>query len=602
MQPATLKRGRSSSAVRALGYARLLSARPALFIAVLVFGWLFSGWPETWREVLRPPSVPEADAAAPAGQWWSMSYPFREKITVTAGTGAPASGYSVAVTFGHATLVTAGKSLPSGDDLRMVYWNGSTWVELDRLLDEASSWNNASTKVWFKTQAAIGASASDDNYYLYYGNASDGAPPANGMNVYLFYDDFSGTTIDTSKWTVTRGTTSVSGGILTVNPASSIWAQPTYAFGTDTRWEASIQLGGDGAESSFNFHAARDLDTNPWTGNWIILWSDATSHYAENSKASTLTDSAGFTDTTPTLFHTYVMNREGTTGVRYFQDATQRALLTTNVPTVSLRPYAFADAGTGATMWQKYDWWKVRQYVTPEPTSAIAAESGAFGSVGSFCSANHNTASSSWTFTTNSANLAQNNLGVIVVATDNAVITDGNTNTHLSITDAAGNTWTKAREFTNANGTSSTGVTVSVWYSKASTNLASGANITFNLNGLSLTAKAATCWAFTMVTGNSIAVESGADWANDGTDASAITLSGLPNIQHLFIRGTGAEGTATTYTASTNYTAFTHTSSTDGTGSNGTSMGARGEFRISPATTTDSTDPTASGAVDHAST
>src|SRR5437762_323850 len=144
----------------------------------------------------------------------------------------------------------------------------------------------------------------------------------------------------------------------------------------DTRWEASIQLGGDGAESSFNFHAARDLDTNPWTGNWIILWSDATSHNAETSKASTLTDSAGFTDTTPTLFHTYVMNREGTTGVRYFQDAAQRALLTTNVPTVSLRPYAFADAGTGATMWQKYDWWKVRQYVTPEPTSAIAAEEG----------------------------------------------------------------------------------------------------------------------------------------------------------------------------------------------------------------------------------
>jgi len=295
VQPTTLKRGRGFSAVRALGYAILLSARPALFIAVLVFGWLFSGWPETWREVLRPPSVPEADAAAPAGQWWSMSYPFREKITVTAGTAAPASGYSVAVTLGHATLVTAGKSLPSGDDLRVVYWNGSTWVELDRLLDEASSWNNASTKVWFKTQAAIGASASDDNYYLYYGNASAGAPPANGMNVYLFYDDFSGTTIDTSKWLVTRGTTSVSGGILTVNPASSIWAQPTYAFGTDTRWEASIQLGGDGAELSFNFHAARDLDTNPWTGNWIILWSDATSHYAENSKASTLTDSAGFT-------------------------------------------------------------------------------------------------------------------------------------------------------------------------------------------------------------------------------------------------------------------------------------------------------------------
>src|SRR5438552_13221548 len=453
MQPATLKRGRASSAVRALGYALLLSARPALFIAVLVFGWLFSGWPETWREVLRPPSVPEADAAAPAGQWWSMSYPFREKITVTAGTAAPASGYSVAVTLGHATLVTAGKSLPSGDDLRVVYWNGSTWVELDRLLDEASSWNNASTKVWFKTQAAIGASASDDNYYLYYGNASAGAPPANGMNVYLFYDDFSGTSIDTSKWTVTRGTTSVSGGILTVNPASSIWAQPTYAFGTDTRWEASIQLGGDGAELSFNFHAARDLDTNPWTGNWIILWSDATSHYAENSKASTLTDSAGFTDTTPTLFHTYVMNREGTTGVRYFQDATQRALLTTNVPTVSLRPYAFADAGTGATMWQKYDWWKVRQYVTPEPTSAIAGEEG----VGPAYQAAGTVQSGTGTLTVAWPAHAINDIGLLIIETQNDAVTLG----------ANAANWTQVTNSPQGTGTTSTGTRLTVFWSRA---------------------------------------------------------------------------------------------------------------------------------------
>src|SRR5437016_6372954 len=454
MQPATLKRGRGSSAVRALGCAILLSARPALFIAVLVFGWLFSGWPETWREVLRPLSVPEADAAAPAGQWWSLSYPFSEKITVTAGTAATASGYSVSVTFNHASLVTAGKSLASGNDVRVVYWNGSAWVELDRLLDEASSWNNASTKVWFKTQAAIGASASDDNYYLYYGNGSAGAPPANGMNVYLFYDDFSGTTIDTSKWTVTRGTTSVSGGILTVNPASSIWAQPTYAFGTDTRWEASIQLGGDGAESSFNFLAARDLDTNPWTGNWIILWSDATSHNAENSKASTLTDSGGFTDTTPTLFHTYVMNREGTTGVRYFQDATQRALLTTNVPTVSLRPYAFADAGTGATMWQKYDWWKVRQYVTPEPTSAIAAEEGvgpAYQAAGTIQFNTSTTLSVPWPAH------AINDIGLLIIETQNQAVTLG--------TNAAN--WTPVTNSPQGTGTTSTGTKLTVFWSRA---------------------------------------------------------------------------------------------------------------------------------------
>src|SRR5207247_561621 len=136
----------------------------------------------------------------------------------------------------------------------------------------------------------------------------------------------------------------------------------------------------------------------------MLIYSNATSHIAENGTSNTsLFDSPAFTDTTPTSFHTYAMNREGSSNIRYFQDATQRANITTNVPTVSLRPYAFADAGTGATMWQKYDWWKVRQYVTPEPTSAIAAESGAFGSVGSFCTGNNNTSSQTWAFTTSAA-------------------------------------------------------------------------------------------------------------------------------------------------------------------------------------------------------
>jgi len=44
--------------------------------------------------------------------------------------------------------------------------------------------------IWFKIQAAISASGSDDNYYLYYNYLSAPAPPAEGDNVFLFYDDF----------------------------------------------------------------------------------------------------------------------------------------------------------------------------------------------------------------------------------------------------------------------------------------------------------------------------------------------------------------------------------------------------------------------------
>ena len=127
--------------------------------------------------------------------WWDSAYSFRQQITVTAGTAAVPSGYTVNTTFDHAALTTA-KSLASGDDVRVVYWNGSGWVELDRALDEFSSWDNASTEIWFRTQAATSASGSDNNYYLYYGNSGAAAPPADKIQIFDMYDTFQ----DLSNW------------------------------------------------------------------------------------------------------------------------------------------------------------------------------------------------------------------------------------------------------------------------------------------------------------------------------------------------------------------------------------------------------------------
>jgi len=139
---------------------------------------------------------------------WSADYDYREQITVTAGSAVPTTSlpYAVALTFNHAALVTAGKSLASGDDVRVRYWNGSSMVELDRVLDPVvtppSVWNNTTTKIWFPLQKAIAAAGTDNNYYLYYGNLNDANPPAYGPNVFLDYQDGSpapGTALD--GWT-----------------------------------------------------------------------------------------------------------------------------------------------------------------------------------------------------------------------------------------------------------------------------------------------------------------------------------------------------------------------------------------------------------------
>ena len=156
-----------------------------------------------------------ANAAAPGGEWWDGNYQSRKKITITTGaTGAPI-GYSVSFTEDTASLIASSKLRSEGNDWRIVYWNGSAWVELDRWVDDiiGDGWNTANTITWFETQAAIGATSSDDNYYVYYGytgetqsapaSMSDSMGADAASKVFWYADDFEehAASTDPDGWT-----------------------------------------------------------------------------------------------------------------------------------------------------------------------------------------------------------------------------------------------------------------------------------------------------------------------------------------------------------------------------------------------------------------
>lgn len=88
---------------------------------------------------------------------------------------ASAAGETVRVSLDTAPLVAASKMQSDGDDLRIVYWSGGIWTEVDR---ELFLFNTSSTDVWFPLQATIGNGTPDQNYYIYYGNTSAVNPPA----------------------------------------------------------------------------------------------------------------------------------------------------------------------------------------------------------------------------------------------------------------------------------------------------------------------------------------------------------------------------------------------------------------------------------------
>jgi len=111
-------------------------------------------------------------------------------------------GYTIALAFDHGSLVADGKSLASGDDVRVEYDDGSGPVEIDRVLDDSSTWNTTGTIVYFRIQPGMGT------YRLKYGNPDADAPPANPNQVFIYYDTFDGGALD-DGWTSTAMGTAI---------------------------------------------------------------------------------------------------------------------------------------------------------------------------------------------------------------------------------------------------------------------------------------------------------------------------------------------------------------------------------------------------------
>lgn len=219
------------------------------------------------------------------------------------------------------------------------------------------------------------------------------------------------------------------------------------------------------------------------------------------------------------------------------------------------------------------------------------------GSFGTFSSTSAN--QSSMAFVT-SATLEVGNLAVLIIGLDNHQTTNGDEGAVSSITDAAGNTWTKADEFCNGNGSAQAGATCSIWYSKITSQLNSGATITINLtNNTSRDRTTATGWEYT-ITGN-VAVEATNTLASDATSNPGSLNATTANIECLRVRGHATEDSATNAnTATASWTNFTQ--ATASSGGAASSMRALGEFIISTATGAAS-NPTYNGTInrDHAS-
>lgn len=101
--------------------------------------------------------------------WWNNNYNYRKRISLT-DTNDIISGDEVYVLLNHFNLVENGKSLASGDDIRIVYGDPLLLREIPRI--NTNDWNNELelTKISFNVQRTIPANKTDNSYWVYYGN------------------------------------------------------------------------------------------------------------------------------------------------------------------------------------------------------------------------------------------------------------------------------------------------------------------------------------------------------------------------------------------------------------------------------------------------
>jgi hypothetical protein len=176
----------------------------------------------------------QAFSVSPA---WLATSP-RRPIVITAAADALEPGYALAVRVDLGSLVAAGQALASGDDLRVSFWNGEVFVQLNRVLWPSERSVDGEMDAWFRLREQLGADETDTRYAIHYGNQDAGLPPADGSQVFTLWEDFSGNTVDQAKWnrlTSPSATVQVQDGRLRMSASWVPWDERFEAVGVASR-------------------------------------------------------------------------------------------------------------------------------------------------------------------------------------------------------------------------------------------------------------------------------------------------------------------------------------------------------------------------------
>ena len=257
-------------------------------------------------------------------------------VTIAVPTSSLPAGYQVKLLIPKETEMQS-----DFRDLRFEYTDGSLWYGLPYWIESIVS--NTAT-VWIKLKDLVTAGPSVTvTVYMYYGNPYVSSA-SNGTNTFDLFDDFSGSSLDTSKWDYT-GSPVVSNSVVS---GGLILSKQAFNAGYSAR-----VLSKRAAANDYPL-----MWDNSLSNNQFISWRDASGLWKTQTYPENILYDTGIS--IDTNFHKFEIAKLGTTAY-FWMDGT---LYTSNsASNTSATKLAII---TTTVTW---DWILVRKYVTTEPAT-----------------------------------------------------------------------------------------------------------------------------------------------------------------------------------------------------------------------------------------
>jgi len=246
-------------------------------------------------------------------------------------------------------------------------WEDVAWTDTSNAIlgfwKENRTDTTTNTTWWIKVPSI--ANNNTTKIRLFYGNASKTTSYADGDATFPLFDDFPGTTLNTSKWTTPAGT-----GTITV--ANSIMRIDAYKeFGSKLNFSQNYAY-----RSFSNYSRTVGSEGNigsTGSGEYgIFYFSSSTNTLRSYTKAAGNSEVQTIGTTYHGTYRVFEVVRESTTSVKFYIDNELKTTHTTRVPTVNMSTY-FIAYNTGDIL--SSNWAVVRKYSSPEPFLTLAPPS-----------------------------------------------------------------------------------------------------------------------------------------------------------------------------------------------------------------------------------